>query len=51
MGGSHRGSVPKSGDIYRELDYFGDADVASGVDEGSVELITDGDVEVCFDGW
>ncbi len=25
--------------------------MASGVDEDSVELITDGEVEVCFDGW
>jgi len=46
-----RGSVPKSGDSYRELDNFGDGDVASGEDEGSVSLITDGEADVCFEGW
>ena len=34
-----------------DLDYFGDAEVSSGIEEDSFEVITDGEVDVCFDGW
>ena len=34
-----------------ERDYFGDGEVSSGIDEESFEVITDGEGDVCFDGW
>ncbi|WP_157859827.1 hypothetical protein [Prochlorococcus marinus] len=34
-----------------ERDYFGDVEVSSGIDEDSFEVITDGEGNVCFDGW
>lgn len=38
------------GGLY-ERDYFGDVEVSSGIDEDSFEVITDGEGNVCFDGW
>ena len=49
--GSNRETVPNWGGSYRDLDYFGDVEVSSGLDEDSFEVITDGAVDVCFDGW
>ena len=34
-----------------ERDYFGDVEVSSGIEEVSFEVITDGEGDVCFDGW
>jgi len=46
-----KGIGPKLGWGLYGLDYFGDAEVSSGIDEDSFEVITDGEVDVCFDGW
>ena len=37
--------------VLYERDYFGDGEVSSGIDEESLEVITDGEGDVCFDGW
>ncbi len=48
--GSIEDRFPLGWGLY-ERDYFGDVEVSSGIDEESFEVITDGEGDVCFDGW